>query len=62
MGTGGAIPLVTDLQNAFPQATVLVTAVTDPESRMHGIDESLHLSDFRKAILTEALMLAGLAE
>ena len=62
MGTGGAIPLVTDLQNAFPQATVLVTAVTDPESRMHGIDESLHLGDFRKAILTEALMLAGLAE
>ncbi|WCC79631.1 dipeptidase [Cutibacterium equinum] len=62
MGTGGAIPLVTDLQNAFPQATVLVTAVTDPDSRMHGIDESLHLGDFRKAIVTEALMLAGLAQ
>ena len=62
MGTGGAIPLVTDLQHAFPEATVLVTAVTDPESRMHGIDESLHLGDFRRAILTEALMLAGLAE
>lgn len=29
MGTGGAIPLVTDLQHAFPEATVLVTAVTD---------------------------------
>ena len=28
----------------------------------HGIDESLHLGDFRRAILTEALMLAGLAE
>ncbi|WP_063811693.1 dipeptidase [Cutibacterium namnetense] len=62
MGTGGAIPLVTDLQHAFPQATVLVTAVTDPDSRMHGIDESLHLGDFRRAILTEALMLAGLAQ
>lgn len=62
MGTGGAIPLVTDLQHAFPGATVLVTAVTDPESRMHGIDESLHLGDFRRAILTEALLLAGLAD
>ncbi len=62
MGTGGAIPLVTDLQNTFPDATVLVTAVTDPDSRMHGIDESLHLGDFRRAILTEALLLAGLAE
>lgn len=62
MGTGGAIPLVTDLQNTFPEATVLVTAVTDPDSRMHGIDESLHLGDLAKAILTEALLLAGLAE
>ena len=62
MGTGGAIPLITDLQHAFPQATVLVTAVTDPDSRMHGLDESLHLGDFRKAILTEALILAGMAK
>lgn len=60
MGTGGAIPLVTDLQKAFPEAMVLVTAVTDPDSRMHGIDESLHLGDFARAILTEALVLAGL--
>jgi acetylornithine deacetylase/succinyl-diaminopimelate desuccinylase-like protein len=62
VGTGGAIPLVTDLQTMFPEATVLITAVTDPDSRMHGIDESLHLGDFRRAILTEALLLAGLAE
>ncbi len=62
MGCGGAIPLVTDLQEAFPEATVLVTAVTDPDSRMHGIDESLHLGDFRRAILTEALLLAGMAQ
>lgn len=62
MGTGGAIPLITDLQHAFPQATVLVTAVTDPDSRMHGLDESLRLGDFRKAILTEALILAGMAK
>ncbi|WP_027587772.1 dipeptidase [Acidipropionibacterium thoenii] len=61
VGCGGAIPLVTDLQRAFPGAAVLVTAVTDPDSRMHGIDESLHLGDFRRAILTEALLLAGLA-
>lgn len=62
MGTGGAIPLITDLQHTLPQATVLVTAVTDPDSRMHGLDESLHLGDFRKAILTEALILAGMAK
>ncbi|MDN5978635.1 dipeptidase [Acidipropionibacterium jensenii] len=62
MGCGGAIPLITDLQQTFPEATVLVTAVTDPDSRMHGIDESLHLGDFRRAILTEVLLLTGLAD
>ena len=39
----------------------LVTAVADPDSRPHGIDESLHLGDFAKAVLAEALLLAGLA-
>ena len=39
-----------------------LTQSSPRSTRMHGIDESLHLGDFRRAILTEALMLAGLAE
>ena len=61
VGCGGSIPMVADFQQAFPGATVLVTAVTDPDSRMHGIDESLHLGDFAKACLAETLLLAALA-
>ncbi len=61
MGQGGSIPMVAEFQRAFPEATVLVTAVCDPDSRMHGVDESVDLGDLRKAALAEALLLAGLA-
>jgi len=61
MGQGGSIPMIADFQNAYPKATVLVTAVCDPDSRPHGIDESLHLGDFAKACRAEALLLQKLA-
>ncbi len=60
MGQGGSIPMVADFQKAFPAAEIVVTAVCDPDSRMHGIDESLHLGDFAKACRAEALLLARL--
>ncbi|MFT4297310.1 MAG: dipeptidase [Micropruina sp.] len=60
MGQGGSIPMVADFQKAFPAAEIVVTAVCDPDSRMHGIDESLHLGDFAKACRAEALLLEKL--
>jgi acetylornithine deacetylase/succinyl-diaminopimelate desuccinylase-like protein len=41
---------------------ILVTGVEDPDSRAHSANESLHLADFRNAIVAEALMLARLNE
>jgi len=61
MGMGGSIPMITDFQKAFPQAEVLVTAVADPMSRAHSLDESLGLDDWRKAVYAEALLLESLA-
>ncbi len=61
MGQGGSIPMVAEFAAAFPDATVLVTAVCDPDSRMHGANESLHLGDFAKACTAEALFLQSLA-
>ena len=57
MGCGGSIPIVAEFAERNPDALVLVTAVTDPTSRMHGIDESMDLGDFAKAALAEALLL-----
>lgn len=59
MGMGGSIPFTADLQRAYPQAAILITGIEDPDTRAHGIDESLHLEDYRRAILAEALWLAA---
>lgn len=61
IGVGGSIPIVAEFADRNPGALVLVTAVTDPTSHMHGIDESLDLGDFAKAALAEALFLQRLA-
>jgi cysteinylglycine-S-conjugate dipeptidase len=61
IGQGGTIPMVADFGKAFPDATILVTAVGDPDSRAHGTNESLHLGDFAAACLAETLMLNAFA-
>jgi acetylornithine deacetylase/succinyl-diaminopimelate desuccinylase-like protein len=60
-GIGGSIPFVAELAEVYPQATVLVTGVEDPDSRAHGANESLHLGEFERACLAETLLLAALA-
>jgi cysteinylglycine-S-conjugate dipeptidase len=61
IGQGGSIPMVADFGKAFPEATILITAVGDPDSRAHGANESLHLADFAAACLAETLMLNAFA-
>ncbi|MFT3887718.1 MAG: dipeptidase [Arachnia sp.] len=61
IGTGGSIPIAAEFAERNPGALVLLTAVVDPTSRMHGIDESVDLSDLAKATLAEALLLQKLA-
>lgn len=60
MGCGGSIGLVAEFGEAFPDATILITAVTDPMSAMHGIDESLDLGDWARCVHAEANLLARL--
>lgn len=59
-GIGGSIPFIADLTELYPDVQILVTGVEDPDSRAHSANESLHLGDFRNAIVAEALMLARL--
>jgi cysteinylglycine-S-conjugate dipeptidase len=62
IGVGGSIPFIATFQELFPQATVLVTGVEDPDSRAHGPNESLHLGEFARVCLAEALLLANVAQ
>ncbi len=60
MGVGGSIPFIAEFLEAFPQASVLVTGVEDPDTRAHGENEGLHLAEFERVVLAEALLLRGL--
>ena len=61
MGVGGSIPFIAAFNEAFPDASVLVTGVEDPDTRAHGVNEGLHLAEFERVCLAEALLLANLA-
>lgn len=61
MGVGGSIPFIAEFLETFPQASVLVTGVEDPDTRAHGANEGLHLAEFEKVLLAEALLLRNLA-
>jgi acetylornithine deacetylase/succinyl-diaminopimelate desuccinylase-like protein len=60
MGVGGSIPFIATFQELFPGAEVLVTGVEDPDARAHGPNESLHLGEFARVCLAEALLLHNL--
>lgn len=57
MGLGGSIPFIADLLEVFPEASILVTGIEDPDTRAHSANESLFLPDFKSAIVSEALLL-----
>jgi acetylornithine deacetylase/succinyl-diaminopimelate desuccinylase-like protein len=61
IGAGGTIPFVKAFADAFPDSSILLTGVEDPDGRAHGANESLLLEDFGKVCLAEALLLRNLA-
>ena len=61
MGVGGSIPFVPALGEVYPQATVLLVGVEDPDTRAHGTNESVHLGELERACVAETLLLAALA-
>jgi len=61
IGVGGSIEFVSVIARRFPDAELLVTGVEDPDTRAPGANESLHLGEFARACLAEALLLTRLA-
>ncbi len=60
LGVGGSIPFIAEFLETFPQASVLVTGVEDPDTRAHGANEGLHLAEFERVVLAETLLLVSL--
>lgn len=58
MGVGGSIPFISDFAARFPDASIIVTGVEDPDTRAHGANESLHLGEFAHVCEAEAIFLA----
>jgi acetylornithine deacetylase/succinyl-diaminopimelate desuccinylase-like protein len=61
IGVGGSIPFIATFQELFPKASILVTGVEDPHGNAHGPNESLHIGEFERACVAEALLLSKLA-
>ena len=57
IGVGGSIPFIAAFAEMFPDAAILVTGVEDPDTRAHGANEGLHLAEFERVCLAEALLL-----
>jgi acetylornithine deacetylase/succinyl-diaminopimelate desuccinylase-like protein len=62
IGVGGSIPFIASFAAIFPEAAILVTGVEDPDTRAHGANEGLHLAEFERVCLAEAVLLQSLAK
>ena len=62
VGSGGSLPLVAALADAYPEMALLLTGVDDPDSKAHSENESVHLGDLLNCCVNEALLLGYLAE
>jgi acetylornithine deacetylase/succinyl-diaminopimelate desuccinylase-like protein len=60
MGVGGTIPFVGPFAAAFGGIPALLLGPSDPSSRIHGEDESLHLADWHSLVRSEIHLLREL--
>ena len=62
MGSGGSVPIVPMLAEAFPGMAVLIWGAGDERSNYHSLDESVDLADLERLVLAEALFIRSLGD
>jgi acetylornithine deacetylase/succinyl-diaminopimelate desuccinylase-like protein len=62
VATGGSIPLVNYLQQAAPQAEMLLMGTTDGFANIHAPNERVLVDEFENAVLAEAELFGRYAE
>lgn len=56
-GQGGSIPLCNTLAALYPRAEILLIGLSEPEARIHAVDESVSPQELERLSVAEALFL-----
>jgi cysteinylglycine-S-conjugate dipeptidase len=60
-GQGGSIPLCNTLAGLYPDAEILLIGLSEPEARIHAVDESVSPDELERLSVAEALFLRNYA-
>jgi cysteinylglycine-S-conjugate dipeptidase len=60
-GQGGSIPLCNTLAALYPAAEILLIGLSEPEARIHSVNESVSPDELERLAVAEAHFLAGYA-
>ncbi|MDO0928982.1 dipeptidase [Streptomyces sp. TG1A-8] len=60
-GQGGSIPLCNTLAGLYPRAEILLIGLSEPEARIHAVDESVSPQELERLSVAEALFLRAYA-
>ena len=60
-GQGGSIPFCNTLASLYPRAEILLIGLSEPEARIHAVNESVSPEELERLSLAEALFLRNYA-